>query len=246
MPLADDGVRLVLVLARVLPSALSLTALSRGFVPRAIASSIALALTVALAPLAGPLAPALDLLGLATALVRELAIGGCFALALAFALLTTSWAVQLSHASSARDAFVRPLASAYALCACWLVLSLGGLRAFVVGLAESFRDAPLAGPVFDAGAFARGALQLVADAFATAFGCALPLLASVWLIDASLALLSRVLPAGTLVASVPSPLRSVAVAIAATLLLSPVAAHAPELVRAALEAARALTRAAAG
>lgn len=240
MVLEGELLRLLLVLARVLPSALALTAFSQGAVPRAVAGSLALALTAALTPLAGPLARELDALALASSLVRELAIGSCFALALALALLASAWAVRLTHTHGSWPALVRPLATAYLLAACWLVLSLGGLRAFVIGLAESFRDAPLAASAFEARAFALGVVQLGSDALASAVGFGLPLIASVWLLDASLALLARMLPGASPLGA--SPLRAPLVVLAAALLLMPISAHAPELVRAAIASARALTR----
>jgi flagellar biosynthesis protein FliR len=122
------------------------------------------------------------------------------------------------------------------------VLSLGGLRALVIGLAESFGDAGLAGRTLDARAFALGAVQLTADAFATAFGVALPLIVSAWLLDLSVALIARVLALGS-PASAVSALRPLLLLLAAALLLVPIASRAPELVRAAILAARALTRA---
>jgi flagellar biosynthesis protein FliR len=233
--------RLFLVSARVLPSAIALSVLSRGLVPRAIAGSLALALTVALAPLAGPLGAQQSSATVLTSLVRELAIGGSFALALGLALLASAWAVQLSHPRDTTSAIVRPLATVYALSAIWLVLALGGLRAFTIGLAESFRDAPLAGGSLDLRAFALGVVQLASDALAAAFGFALPLVASSWLLEASLALLSRVLPANAVAAA--APVRSLLLVLAGALLLLPIAAHAPELVRGGIGAARVLTRA---
>ena len=118
----------VLVLARVLPLGLALIAFTRGWVPTAVALSTCLALACALTPLAG-VAPTWVSVGvLALWSLRELCIGAAFALALSLALIASGWAVRSSQAADARLA-VEPLSQAYVLCACWLVLSLGALRA---------------------------------------------------------------------------------------------------------------------
>ncbi len=244
--MAGDALSYLLVLARVAPVALALSVFSRGFFPMAVALSLALAWVAGLAPLAGA-APAPSALTFAFAMLRELCIGGAFALALAFALLAASWAVGMSRARDGGGAEPRAvhaaLGVAYGLCAAWLVLSLGGARALFLGLAESFGDASLAGRALDARAFALGVARLSADALASAFGLALPLVASLWLLDVSSALIARAL---ALHATPPAPLRPLLQLGAAALLLVPIASRAPELVRAAIAAARALTRAFAG
>jgi flagellar biosynthesis protein FliR len=244
--LAQQGWVLALVLARVLPLGLALASLTRGWVPPALALSLCLALSFALAPLAG--APPLveGLLELALRGLRELAIGAGFALSLSLSLLASSWAVRLSQPRDTRfsQLAVAPLSQAYGLCALWLVLSLGGERAIVIGLAESFRDAPLDGAPLDARALAWGSAQLVADALLTAIGFALPLLVSVWLLELTLVLVARVASArdgprehG---AAIVRPMLTWA---AVALLLVPIVSQAPSALRAAIAAARALTRA---
>ncbi len=245
---ADEWFLYALVLARLAPLALALTVFSRGFVPAGVALSSALAWLCGLAPLAftthaaippGSLASGAPPAVFALMLLRELCIGGLFALAFALALYTVSWALAMSGALAPGPG--RPaLGIAYGLCAVWLVLSLGGARALFSGLAESFGDAALGARVLDARAFALGVARLGADALASAFGLALPLLASVWLLDASAALIARALAVRS---APPSPLRPILVFGAAALLLVPNASRAPELVRAGISTARALTRA---
>jgi len=244
--LVAQGWTLSLVLARVLPLGLALGVLTRGWVPIAVALSLGMALAYALVPLAGVAPPVSGLAELALRTLRELSIGATFALSLSFALLASSWAVRLSHPRDARFAELaaEPLSRAYVLCALWLVLSLGGLRAIVLGLAESFRDAPLAGGPLDARALGLGTAQLLADALVTALGFALPLLVSVWLLELTAALLERVGWSGQLGGHRGAPLsRPLLTWFAVALLLVPIASHAPESVRLAITAARALTRA---
>lgn len=227
----------LLVSARLGPCAWLLARLGRGLVPSFVVLSLVLALAAYLVPLAGS---SLELGLSPLSLLREFAVGGCFALALALALLSASWVVRLSHPRGAALDPSGPLATAYGLAACQLVLSLGGLRAFVIGIAASFRDAPLALARWDARGFALGVAQLLADALASALGLAGPLLLALWLIELSLALVARAFselaPAG------PSPLRALLGLLAAALLLVPVVSQAPEATRAAIDAARQLTR----
>jgi len=237
--LEDAFPSLLLVLARILPVGFSLFAFTRGFVPREVALSLVLSLAVALAPVAGASVPNAPL-SLVLALVRQLCIGGVFALAIGMALSASAWAVRMAQPRSPRAVPGEPLATAYGLCASWLVLSLGGLRALVTGLGESFGDAGLTGTRLDARAFALGVGQLATDAFATALGFALPLVLALWLLELSLALAARVLaPRATGPGEALAPLLSL---VALALLLTPVVSRAPAGVRAAIVAARQLTR----
>jgi len=230
----------LLVWARVLPLGLALSTFSRALVPSAVGLSLTLALAAALIPAAGAGPELLGVAALVLALLRELAIGATFALALALALLSIPWAVSLSAGAEMLAPLRRTLETPYALCAGWLVLSLGAARAIVTGLAESFRDAPLAGAVLSTRAFALGAAQLVTDAVATAFGFALPLLVALWLMSFTLAALRRALLPSAL-AQQPA-VAGLLATLAAALLLVPIASRAPEAVRHAIEVARLLTR----
>lgn len=230
----------LLVLARVLPLGLALLAFTRGWLPSAVALSACLALACALTPLSGPAPTWVGVGELALWSLRELCIGATFALALGLALIASGWAVRASQSADTRLA-IEPLSQSYVLCACWLVLSLGAQRAVVIGLAESFRDAPLGGSRLVARTFALGSAQLAADALATALGVALPLLVAVWLIELVLALIARVLAPGS--STLVPVLRPLLVLLAVALALMPIVARAPEAVRSAISAARALTRA---
>jgi flagellar biosynthesis protein FliR len=238
---AREGVAALLVFARVAPLALSVAAVTRAFVPREVALALALALTCAFHAAAElPALDGLDAVGLA--LVRELCIGGVFALAMVLAVLTVRWAVSLAWVED--EARLRPAVGAwYALCATWSVLALGGHRAVLVGLAESYRDAPIGGRVHDAQTFALGVAQLVADAVATALAFALPLLVACLCLDVVGALAARLLAPRDLPFMVV--VRPLAFTLTAALLLVSIAGRAPEAARAGIEAARALTRAAA-
>jgi flagellar biosynthesis protein FliR len=209
------------VLARLLPLA---WALGGALVPRPIALSLALALTVGLAPLAGPFAG-----NLWVGLLRELCVGGVFALAAWLALASVPWALRLAQPAGTR-APLQPLAMLYALCAGWSVLSLGGLRALVRALAESFRVLPIGGAL-DHEAFTWGVAKLVAAALAGALGIALPVALAAALLDVAAVFVLRTRELG--------PFLFLGVAM---LLLVPVVMRAPELWRSALDAAQALTR----
>jgi flagellar biosynthesis protein FliR len=236
---AADVLAFVLVLLRVLPLGLALSTLSRELVPHAVALSLSLALAAALVPVVGPLPLPPRPGALLVALLRELCIGASFALALSLVFSAIGWTVRLGqgHAGVVSEPFAR----AYVLCAAWLVLSLGGLRALVIGLAESFVDAAPGQTRLDARAFALGTAQLLVDALATAVGFALPLLISVWLLELAATLVVRVVAPTTLVHA-PS-LRPLWFFFVAALLLAPIVSSAPEAVRGAIGAARALTRA---
>lgn len=231
----DDGIVMVLVMARVAPTALALWAMGRAFVPAAVAASLGFALTAALWPSAGGPPPAADLV---LVFLRELCIGATFAIALSLALSSARWALALGLSRVEHVASV--LGTVYALAAISLTLSLGGHRAVVIGLAESYHDAKLSVGEVELEGFALGAAQLVTDALATALALALPLLLSAFLIDALLALVSRLLlPRGAALSTLVRPL---ALTVICAGLLVPIASEAPSALRRAIAEARALTR----
>jgi flagellar biosynthesis protein FliR len=211
------------VLARLLPLSWALATLS-GLVPRAVALSLALALTQVLVPFAGE--PRGELM---LGLLRELCVGGVFALALSLALAALPWAVRWAQPSGSL-ASVSPLATAYGLCAAWLVLSLGGVRALLRGLIESFGVLPIGGAL-DHRAFVWGVVKLVSAALAGALGIALPFAVAAVALEVSSVLVLRTRELG--------PVLFLGLAM---LLLVPVVIKAPELWRFLLEAAQALTR----
>ena len=222
--------------ARVAPIGLALSTLGQRFVPASVAVSLVLALGVAMAPAVG--APALPsgVPALVLALIREVCVGASFAVALSLALLVAPWALRLSH-----PAMPPVLASLYGMAACWAVLALGGGRALLMGLADSYRDAPVASTPMSAHAFALGVAQLTTDALITALGVGLPLLAAGWLFELVRALTLRAIGAGVEPAWLV--LRPLLLTMLAALLLVPTVSQAPALVRSALAAARTLTRA---
>jgi len=224
------------VLARLFPLAWALGALGYPLVPRPIALSLSLALAHVLVPFAGS-APAVGRAALALGLLRELCVGGVFAVSLSLAMGTAPWALRLAQPAGSR-APVSELARAYALCAAWLVLSLGGLRAVVRALAESFRVLPIGGSL-DHQAFALGVAELVAVALTAAVAVALPFAVAAVLLELSAALVLRASAGDARDAAWLGPLLFLGLA---ALLLVPLVMRAPEWVRFALEAAQALTR----
>jgi flagellar biosynthesis protein FliR len=230
-----DLLALALCGARLAPIGFALASFGSRFVPAGVAASLVLALAMALAPLTqGALATA-ELGVLVLALIRELCIGGVFAVALALALLAVPWALRLAHVD-----MPPALATLYGLASCWLVLALGGARALLLGIAESYRDAPVAGTAIDGRAFALGIAQLVTDALVTALGVGLPLLTAGVLLELLRGLTVRI--GGAALQPVWGVGRPLLLTTLAALLLVPTASQAPVLVRAALEGARALTR----
>lgn len=223
------------VLARLFPLAWALAALGYPLVPRPIALSLSLALAHVLVPFAGSV-PLVGRAQLALGLLRELCVGGVFALSLSLAMATAPWALQLAQPAGSR-APVNELARAYALCAAWLVLALGGLRAVVRALVESFRVLPIGGAL-DHQAFALGVTKLVAVAMAAAVAVALPFAIAAVLLELSAVLIRRV-SVGSEGPLLLGPLLFLGLA---ALWLVPLVMRAPEWLRFALEAAQALTR----
>ncbi len=206
----------VYLLVRLLPLA---WVLGGALIPRAIALSLALALAAAVAPM-GPVAGTLWL-----GLLRELCVGGTFALAMWLALASVPYALRLAQPSASR-APLSPLTTLYALCADWSVLALGGLRALVRAVVAI----PLGGAL-DQQAFGWGVVKLVGAALAGAVGIALPIACVAALLELGAVWVGRTRELG--------PLLFLGLAM---LLLVPVVMRAPELWRDALQAAQALAR----
>jgi flagellar biosynthesis protein FliR len=225
-----------LVTARLLPSGLALALLSRGAVPL----WLALAITVALAP---ALALGLDasavllagLPALIAALLRELCLGAAFA-----SSAVLPW-LALSYATRSLERFEVPalpaLSQLYQLSAVATCLALGGHRAYVGAFATSLQEVPL-GPLHLAQAgWLHAVLGAVTSALGVGLALALPLWAALWLVDATYALVLRAL--GTSEPLSRSALRTGLGLLIVALLLAPLTAEAPALVRAALREARA-------
>ena len=231
-----DLAAIVLGSARMAPLGLSLATLGRRFVPPSVALALVLPLGVALSPAVGtPVLPG-DVASLVLALTRELCVGATFAVALSLALLVAPWAARLSH-----PGMPPVLARLYGMAACWLVLALGGARALLIGLSESYRDVPAASAPASARAFALGVAQLTTDALVTALGVGLPLIAAGFLVELVRALTLRA--TGATAQPAWAVLRPLLLTLLAGLLLVPTVSRTPAIVRTALVAARALTRA---
>jgi flagellar biosynthesis protein FliR len=221
--------------ARVLPLCGFAAALSRGLLPRLVAASLALALTAAFTrPVTG-----LSLDRLAGAGLRELGLGLAFALAALLPVAALGWAARLAEHAVPGLAQPRgaPLSKLYALVGVLTFVALSGHRAIVMGLSASLRDVPLGPLSLDPAALAFGAAAFVADAFGFALALAIPLLLSLWVAGALVALAARALAVGH---GLDASLRGPLYALLAGLLLAPLAARTPEAMRAGLSSARAV------
>jgi flagellar biosynthesis protein FliR len=221
--------------ARVLPLCGFAATLSRGMVPWPVAGSLALALTAAFArPVTG-----LALERLPGAGLRELGLGLAFALAALLPVGALGWAARLAEHAVPGLAPRRgsPLSKLYALVAVLTFVALSGHRAIVMGLSASLRDVPLGPLSLDAAALSFGAAAFVADAFGFALALAIPLLLSLWVAGALVALAARALGAGS---GLDASLRGPLYALLAALLLAPLAARTPDAMRSGLASARAV------
>ncbi len=232
-----DGVQPIatwlLVAARVAPSLLVIVLLLGARVPLWLGLGCALALAAGLS--AGLPAPALaaELPALLSAGLRELMVGACFASAALLPLLVLRPALSLVEGPAPGER--APWSTLYALAAAALLLSLGGLRAYVKALSESLVVLPLASVSPGRGQVLQETQAIVTQAFALAASFALPLLAALWLLDLCLALVLRVAHAGGRLES--APLRRGLLLLLLSLLCAPVVSRLPELTRAALRAA---------
>ena len=223
----------LLVAARVGPSLLVIVLLLGARVSLWLGLGCALALAAGLS--AGLPAPALaaDAPATLSAGLRELIVGACFASAALLPLLVLRPALSLVEGPAPGER--TPWSTLYALAAAALLLSLGGLRAYVKALAESLRVLPLAGASPARGQLLLETQAIVAQAFALAASLALPLLAALWLLDLCLALVLRVAHSGGRLES--APLRRGLLVLLLGLLAAPIVSRLPELARAALRAA---------
>jgi flagellar biosynthesis protein FliR len=228
----------LLVGARVAPSGLLLSLLSRGAVPIWLGLGFALALAAGLS--AGlPPAPLVNApLAWLSALARELCVGLAFASAALVPWLGLSGGVGLSLRSPPElRATFRTL---YVLAAAALTLSLGGLRAYVKALSASFALLPLSAPSLRRAALLAETQAIVAQAIEVALALGIPLLMALWLLDLCLALVQRVAHAREKTEA--WPLRQALALGLLVLLCAPWATRLPELTRVALGAAHAVLR----
>ena len=125
----------------------------------------------------------------------------------------------------------------YVLAALALTVSLGGLRAYIGALSESLALVPLAAPSLSRGRLLSETQTIVAQAITAAISLGLPLLAAVWLLDLTLALVLRIAHAGSKVDALP--VRRLLVLLLLALVCAPWVSRMPALTRTALLDARA-------
>jgi len=223
----------LLVAARIAPSLLVIVMLLGARVPLWLGLGCALALAAGLsAGLPAPV-PAVDVSVALSAALRELIVGACFASAALLPLLVLRPALSLVEGPASGER--APWSTLYTLAAAALLLSLGGLRAYLKALSESLVALPLAGASPPRAVLLQETQAIVTQAFALAASFALPLLAALWLLDLCLALVLRVAHAGGRLES--APLRRGLLLLLLSLLCAPVVSRLPELTRAALRAA---------
>lgn len=204
-------------------------------VPLWLGLGCALALAAGLS--AGLPAPALPVGVMAlSAVVRELMVGACFASAALLPLLVVRPALSLVERPAVGER--TPWSTLYALAAAALLISLGGLRAYLSALSESLLTLPLAGPPLSSGQVLQETLAIVTQAFALAASFALPLLAALWLLDLCLSLVMRVAHAEGKLEN--GPLRRASLVLLLALLCAPLVSRTPELTREAIRAAAGL------
>ena len=235
---------LVLAGARVAPMCMLLSALSRQLVPWPVSLSVAMSLALgvatpaALEPRAAPVLDPAHGLGLASALARELGLGLAFAMAALLPVLGLGWGMRLCEEQlGAPWRTSRPLSSLYAWLAAFTFFALSGHRAVVMALSATLRDVPLGQGSLDRTGFAFGIAGFVADAFVLALSLAAPLLASLWVAGAALALAARAL---RLPSSFDHSLRTPLLVLLAGLMAAPLLARVPDAMRSGLGTARAV------
>jgi flagellar biosynthesis protein FliR len=226
---------LVLAGARALPLCVLLSAVSRALVPWPVSLSLGLSLALGVS-----LPSALHAGGAQGifAVARELGLGFAFAMAALLPILALGWAMRLGEEQlGAAWRTTRPLSTLYTWLAAFTFFSLSGHRALVMALSASLRDVPLGSGSFDRSAFAFGIAGFVADAFAFAVALAVPLLASLWIAGAALALAARALRVPH---SLDHSLRTPLLVLLAGLLAAPLLARVPDAMRSGLGTARAV------
>jgi flagellar biosynthesis protein FliR len=233
--LGAEGLALLLTGARVSPVCVLGAAVSRTLVPWPVALSLALALSLGLT---APLAPEVQVALLPLLLVRELCLGFAFALAVLLPVLSLGWGVRLAEQLLPTPPLASsPLSALYTWLSALMFFSLSGHRALTMGLSATLLDLPPGTAGFDRAAFAFGVTGFVVDAFGFALALAVPLLASVWIAGAVIALMARAL---RLPPSLDGSVRAPLLVLAAAVLAAPLLARVPDAMRTGLAAARAV------
>lgn len=195
-----------LVAARVLPLVLLTPFFAVRAAPTLLRTAVALALTVALEPLAASVAPPLPgVLGLAPLVLREALVGAVFAVAASLPLHALSWFGGLvdtwrgagqGEVTLPDGERASPLGALTLLLGVALFVTLGGHRLALASFAEGLVRAPVGGVVAEAGlrGVALGAARLVADALAFAAALAAPAALAIVLVEVALGLVARAAP----------------------------------------------------
>ena len=241
--LAAHAYGALLVFARVLPLSVLSLVWKRGLASVGLALSLALALSVGLgAQVSLETASPAWLLSRA---VRELLLGGAFALAVSIPF----WALQMG-VRGAEWAALRAQrglwADLYVYCAVLLSLQLGVDRALLSGFVAGLEEVPLAASAaVDSVAFFSHVLTGVSDAFLLSLSIALPLFASIALTDLTFAAIQRALGfSGQPVSA--GAVRALLVMLVLTLLLAATSGRAVVLLRDSVEQGRQWVRDVAG
>lgn len=198
----------MLLAARLAPVTVLAPWLAMRATPVVVRTAITLALTVALAPIALPAAPALPAGAAAMTLLvaREALLGAVFAIASALPLYALDWAGQLVdtwRGASLAEVLApptgersSPLGTLYLLMGVALFAALGGHRLAIAAFAEGLHLAPVGVPNMspDPGEIALGATRLVASALAFAAAIAAPAAVALVVMEVALGLISRAAP----------------------------------------------------
>jgi type III secretory pathway component EscT len=226
----------LLLTARVAPSGYLLSLATRGAVPLWLGLAVALALAAGLIAGTPPVLLETSAWALSAGVLREVLVGLAFASAALLPLLVLRASVRLAEGECAGER--APLSTLYALAACALTLSLGGLRGYVQALSQSLVILPLGVLRPTRAALLHETQLIVAQAIGAAIALGLPLVTAIWLLDLTLSLVLRL--AHSSEKAETSPLRRALVLGVLGLLCAPWVSRLPELLRAALRAAREL------
>ncbi len=196
----------VLVAARVLPLLLFAPFFAMRAAPTLLRTAVALALTVALEPIAAAAAPPLPgVLGLAALTVREALIGTVFAVTASLPLHALDWLGRLvdswrgagqgevSMPSGDRSS---PLGALMLLLGVAIFVSMGGHRLALASFADGLGSSPVGAAATTATvqSVALGSLRLVADALAFAAALAAPAAVAIVVVEVALGLVARATP----------------------------------------------------
>lgn len=205
---AQAGVVFLLVFARIAPIALFAPWLVFRDTELSLRIGIGLALAAALLPLALAGAPAPSVVGgfpFALLLLREVLVGGVFALATSLPFFAFGWAGELvdQFRGSSWGGFAfgsaasSPLGALYLLSAIALFAALGGHRFAISAFADGLLALPVGAAMAEAGVLATGLSvgKLVGHALVFSIAVALPAGLAIALVELAFGIAARVAPA---------------------------------------------------